>query len=59
MKENDTETNWDTLEEVIYEWTYDISLFVIEDCVNEKLGDSNKNYLIEENEIEAHDEEGE
>ena len=59
MKENDTETNWDTLEEVIYEWPYDISLFVIEDCVNEKLGDSNKNYLIEENEIEAHDEEGE
>ena len=43
------------MEEVIDEWPDDTSLVVTEDCVNEEVDDSNKNYFIEEIETEVHD----
>ena len=55
MYENDTETNWYTLEQVIDEWPYETSPVVMEYCVNEELDNSNQHYLIELNDTEVYD----
>ena len=59
MNENETETNWYTLEEVIYERPYDTSPAKSEYRVNEELDDINQNYFIEKDETFVHDEEEE
>ena len=47
INEKETETNRDTLEEVIYEFPNDTYQVVMEDYENEELDDSKHNYLIE------------
>ena len=47
MNENETETKQYNLVEVIYECPDDTSPVLMEYCVNEELGYSNKNDLIE------------
>ena len=46
------------MNKVIEKFPYDISPVVMEEYVNEELDDINQNYLIEENEAEVHDEDG-
>ena len=47
MNENETETNLDTLVEVINEFPDDTSPVVMVNCVNGELEDSNQNDFIE------------
>ena len=47
MDENETETNQDTLEDVIDELPYETSPVVMDYCLNEELDCSNQNDVIE------------
>ena len=47
MNENETENNWDTLEEVIDEFPDDTSPIVVEDFLNGELEYNNQNGFIE------------
>ena len=49
MNKNDTETNQDILEEVIYYWTDNTYPVVMEDIVNEEQRDIIINDLLKEN----------
>ena len=47
MNENETKTNWDILDKVIWEWPDSTSPDIIEYFVNEEPDDRNKNVMHE------------
>ena len=51
MNVNETESNQDTFEEVIYKCPDDAYPDMIDDSINEELDDMNQNYLYNENKI--------
>ena len=57
--ENQTDTDQDTLKEVIKYCPDDTYPDMMEDCVNEESDDRNQNDFIEENETGVQDKEGE